>query len=180
MKKSLVTLLISISMSAFGQTESGDTPLSRVYVGGNFGLQLGNYTMIDISPMAGYNLTNWLSAGVGGTFMFINFRSQGQNYNTNFYGVRGFTRGLIGQQFFLHAEYELLNGERLLQDQTGFLNLQRYWQPSAWVGGGYRSPAGNNSFFTFTLLYNLLDTPDSYYGSPITARLGYIFGLYRP
>jgi hypothetical protein len=179
MKKYLILILSVISLTVFSQTESGDTPISRVYVGANFGLQFGNFTMIDISPLAGYNLTNWLSAGIGGTYMFINFRSQSQNYNTNFYGIRGFARGLIGQQFFLHSEYELLNGEKLLPNQSGFLNLQRTWQPSFWVGGGYRTPAGNNSFFTFTLLYNLLDTPDSFYGNPITARVGYIFGLFR-
>ena len=164
------------------QTEYGETPLSRMYVGGNFGLQLGNFTLIDISPLAGYNLTPWFSAGVGGTYMFVNIRQFNQTFRTNFYGFRGFTRALIGNSFLLHGEYELLNGEDLVPDQSGFLSLQRTWKPAVWVGGGYRTPAGNNSFFTLTVLYNLFDRGDigdSFYNSPLNIRVGYIFGLHR-
>jgi hypothetical protein len=45
--------------------------LERVRLGGSFGLSLGTVTNINLSPMAGYELTEKLVGGVGATLVCI-------------------------------------------------------------------------------------------------------------
>lgn len=168
------------------QTEFGETQKSRIYVGGNFSLSLGNITLVEVSPLAGYNITRSLSAGIGTTYMFYSYRDQFQSYRTSFYGGRIFTRFVplpdLLPAFFLHGEIESLSAERLLTNPiTGVFELDRKFVPAYMAGIGIRQPAGKNSFFTLTLLYNFSDDgtfESTIYPSPIQLRVGYIFGLY--
>ena len=75
MKKSFLVLIILFSslFSGFSQDTQDDNYSSsvfkkkwkdnfqnRIFYGGNLGLQFGTVTMIDISPMVGYKLTEKL------------------------------------------------------------------------------------------------------------------------
>jgi long-subunit fatty acid transport protein len=62
-------LLVPIGVKA--QTEYGETLISRLYAGGNFGLGFGTLTSIDVSPMIGYNINRHFSGGVGITHIGI-------------------------------------------------------------------------------------------------------------
>lgn len=189
MKNSLLIgllLLVSTNTSILAQTEFGETFKSRLYVGGTFGLSLGNTTSIDLSPMAGYNINRYFSAGIGTSYMFYSYNQPGQDYRTSFYGGRFFARAVplpdVLPGLFLHVEYESINNERYTQDDPfGPIVLRRAWTPALLVGPGFRQQAGENSFFTLSLYYNLSDdgTPSSsIYNGPIIYRIGLIFGLY--
>jgi hypothetical protein len=178
-------LLILCSFKAsFAQTEFGETIKSRIYVGGNFGLGFGTFTNIDISPMAGYNLNKYLSAGLGASWMFYSYRFAGVSERASFYGGRAFGRLVpLPETFpsiFLHGEYETINNERWVENALGAFEFKRTWTPAIHLGGGFRQMAGENSFFTFTVLWNLLDDgtqASSIYGGPLNYRVGFIIGL---
>ena len=64
----------------------------RIFVGGFIGLQFGTQTAINISPLAGFRITERLSAGMGGTYQYFNDRWLGESYVTHVYGGSLFAR----------------------------------------------------------------------------------------
>ncbi|MCB0819115.1 MAG: hypothetical protein KDC13_00725 [Bacteroidetes bacterium] len=187
---STLVLLFLLGISGIqAQTDYGETFKSRLYVGGSFALGLGTVTSIDLSPMAGYNINRFLSAGIGTTYMFYSYNDpygNGSDYRTSFWGGRVFARAVpfpdALRGLFLHAEYESISNERLAEAYpNGPLELTRVWTPAVLVGPGFRSQMGANSYFTLSLYYNVLDdgtVSSSIYSGPIIYRIGFIFGLY--
>ena len=186
-----IRILLFISLSFFGkiahsQTDYGDTFKSHLYVGGTFGLGFGTNTNIDVSPLVGYNINRHFSAGLGMTYMFYAYRMGTESYRGHFYGGRVFTRILpLPDQLpglFLHAELESINNERYIQKYVNSpFVLDRVWTPALLVGAGFKQQAGNNSYFTISILYNVLGDgtiTSSIYGGPLIPRIGFIYGLY--
>lgn len=131
--------------------------MDRLRLGGSFGLSLGNYTNINLSPMAGLNLTDKLVAGGGLTYMFASYRpwgaSSSQRRSTSNYGGRVFLMYNLLPMITLQAEYEGLN----VQYSDINRGRARTWIGSPLVGGAYTQPLGGR--FTrsllMTALYNL-------------------------
>ncbi|PWJ60072.1 hypothetical protein CLV98_101248 [Dyadobacter jejuensis] len=121
-------------------------PIDRVRLGGSFGLSFGTVTNINLSPMAGYELTEKLVGGVGGTIMY--FKSRYYNISTAYYGGRGFLMYAIAPMVNLIGEYEAMNVEGSYQ--------KRQWLGSPMFGASYTQPLGGR--FTkgvhLTILYN--------------------------
>lgn len=186
MRKPLLLLYIGIlcGLQLHAQTQYGETHRSRIYTGGNFGLGFGTFTQIDLSPLVGYNFTPVLSAGLGTTWMYYSYRYGNVSERASFYGGRVFTRLVplpeIMPAIFLHAEFETINNERWIENDLGMFELKRTWTPAVHIGPGFRQQAGENSYFTFTVLWNLLDdgtSQSTIYGGPLNYRVGFIFGL---
>lgn len=68
MKRLVFLLFFSVLVVNSYAQKSFD--ISKVTVGGAFGMQFGNYTMITIAPQIGYNFTNYLNAGAGISYSF--------------------------------------------------------------------------------------------------------------
>ena len=142
--------------------------LDRLRLGGSFGLSLGNYTNVNLSPMAGLNLTDKLVGGGGLTYMYASYRPYGastsQRRSSSNYGGRVFLMYNLLPMITLQAEYEALN----VQYSTG-RDLARTWIGSPLVGGAYTQPLGGK--FTrsilMTALYNLSYNSQL---SPLTGR----------
>jgi len=144
----------------------------RMYYGGNFSLQFGNVTFIDISPLAGAMITDRYSAGVGATYQYMNFRWLNTG-GSSVYGGRVFNRYNITQNFFAHGELETLNAtfHNPARDR-----IERDWVPGLFVGGGYFSPFGARGGMNIMVLYNLLfDNIRSPYADPFVIRAGFLF-----
>ncbi len=142
----------------------------KIYIGGNFGLQLGTYTYIDISPLVGYRFTNRFSAGPGIAYRYLSIRNVGSN---SIYGAKVFARYIVGKQFFIHTEYESLNTQ-LYERFAGRDRIVREWIPGFFVGGGISQPVGNRAAFMIYGLYNLLyDNVRSPYPSPWILSVGF-------
>lgn len=144
----------------------------RVYIGGNMSLQFGSVTYIDVSPLAGYRITERLSAGLGGTYQYLKYNNYfGFDGSFNTYGGRVFARHTILSQFFVHTEYEALSTRYLNQN---LMEFKREWVPGFFVGGGLFQGIGNKGGFNITILYNLLhDDERSIYDSPWVVRAGF-------
>ncbi|MDN5205126.1 hypothetical protein QQ008_27310 [Fulvivirgaceae bacterium BMA10] len=140
----------------------------RVYLGGNFNLQFGDVTFVDISPLAGYMITNRFSAGLGATYQYLRWKIF--DFSTNVYGGRVFARHNIGQQFFAHAEFESLSLEFFQAGEN-----TREWVPGFFLGGGLFQPIGSRGAgFNITALYNFAhDELKSPYNSPWIFRVGF-------
>ena len=171
-----------VLISLFAQTKGGDRSGNgrRYFFGGNFGLQFGSITNIEVSPIAGYRIFPWFSVAAGPKYQLY-----GENYaefkkfTTHIYGARTFARIMVIGDFdefiplgfhgglFLHSEYEALNLERQYFDLAG--NEGRFWLKSILVGGGISQPLSDRASVNIMLLWNLNETSNtlSLYNSPI-------------
>ncbi len=143
----------------------------KVFVGGNFGLQLGTSTFIDISPLAGYRITPKFAAGVGLTYQYFHYRDRYYDLETNIFGGRVFGRYMFTDYLFAHAEYEYLNLEAF-----DFYPSRRVDVTSILGGGGYMQRFGENSAIVAMILYNFTESVYTPYNNPII-RIGVNIGL---
>lgn len=152
--------------------DEGKVPLKdRMFFGGNFAVQFGTITFVDISPLAGTMITNRFAAGAGITYQY--FRDNrfigGEN---NIYGGRVFGRYNVRPTIFLHGEYENLNLDLYNPISDTF---NRTWVPGLFLGGGYFAPFGGRGGANFTFLYNFLfDSQRSPYNKPYVVRVGFM------
>jgi hypothetical protein len=144
----------------------------KLIIGGNLGASFGNITFVEISPQLGYLVKPSLLVGLSGRYIYYEerFPAPFSNFSTNIYGGGPYVQYYFLQNFIAHAEYELLN-QNDFRDPDKRVNIQ-----SLFVGGGYRSMIGGNSFFSILLLYNLNETYNSPYTNPIL-RIGFGIGL---
>src|SRR5688572_11858407 len=99
----LAFLLLAFPLLLHGQEAQYSENFSdRLFFGGNFGLQFGSYTYVDISPMVGYKITERLAAGVGATYIYysVDDHVYNLNYKTHIYGGSIFSRFRVTEQFF--------------------------------------------------------------------------------
>lgn len=177
MKKALLIFLLSLLQIHFlfaqREVQEGEKSFKeRIYFGGNFNLQFGNVTFIDVSPLAGFMINNKLSVGSGITYQYLSYRVL--NYNTNIYGGRVFARHNIGQQFFAHTEVEALNVE---YPRIGLNDRQwvRDWVPGVFAGGGLFQSFGRRGGVNIMALYNFTySRTKSPYASPWVIRAGIV------
>jgi hypothetical protein len=166
-----------------------NTGSSRYFFGGGLGLQFGDVTLIDISPMLGYRITEKLAAGVTLTYKYYKVKNYYPYYlnlpstdlKSNIYGGSLFGRYFLFENLFAQAEYEyLLYSYDAYDINTGGSGYSKSNKtidlPSFFLGGGYRQPIGGRTFFTITVLYNFSESPYSPYSNPII-RAGISVGM---
>ena len=113
----------------------------RLMVNGNFGLQFGDITLIDLSPMVGYKFSDRFVAGPGVMYQYLGLKNYGSYH---IYGGKVFGRAAVFEKIFAHTEYELLNLPRLTQNPaTKEIDETRTNISSLLVGGGYRLMIGD-------------------------------------
>ncbi|MDR1668260.1 MAG: hypothetical protein LBS03_11325 [Bacteroidales bacterium] len=161
----------------------------RLYYGGNFGLVLGSFTDIEVSPHVGYYITPRWAAGAGASYEYFNNRihdlysGMSWRYETHIYGGRLFTEYVLvnnvndfiplGLNFriLVHVEYEAMSYEKSFFDPTA---TGRRIVNSFLLGGGLRFPTGKRSSMNLLLMWKLNSEFNDIYDSPII-RIGYNF-----
>ena len=183
----LLIFFLCFSISASFAQKNTD---SKFYFGGNLGLMFGTYTVIDISPLVGYKVTERFHVGTGLTYTYYKFKTDGDingsgsvSYSTSIYGGRLFTRFFFAPNLFVHAEDELISLE--LPDEgiyaaTGQIaNVSRQWLNSVLVGGGYGYGFGSDGpAISIMVLFRANHEFDKFYPyqNPII-RIGLGFGF---
>lgn len=179
----IILIFSLLSASIFAQPKPEKKSVwERMYVGGNFGLQFGTITDIEVSPHVGYYIYPRWSAGVGITYEYYK-RKQSIYYpysiDTHIYGYNFFTQlALIqdlGRTFGIgngisiigQAEYERLSLERKYFERTTSLTEGRFWLDSFLVGGGIKQAVGRRSSIYLLIMWNLNETVNSPYSNPI-------------
>ncbi len=149
----------------------------RLFTGGGLGFQFGTVTMIDVSPLVGYRITENFSTGVGFKYQYYRYKDRFGEFSTSIFGGSIFCRYIIYNDLFAHAEFELLNYDaELLGSYNVITTSERITTESYLIGAGYRQQIGRNSFVNFLLLWNLNENVYSLYENPII-RIGVEFGL---
>lgn len=110
--------------------------IDRLRLGGSFGLSLGTITNINLSPMAGYELTEKLVGGVGVTGMY--YKSKLFGVNSIYYGGRAFLMYAIAPMINIIGEVEALN----VEEDTFQKYDARTWIVSPMLGASYSQPTG--------------------------------------
>ncbi|QTN39359.1 hypothetical protein HZ996_09480 [Cryomorphaceae bacterium] len=170
MKKLFLLLALAAGIQGFSQQQgqSGQRFVDKLRFGGNLGLTFGTVTSIEVSPLVGYQATERLMLGVGGTYLYYKDTRYTPDFTNSYYGGRTFGTFNITPQIFAWAEYEFLNGELYNPIDQSF---QRQWFDNFFVGGGLRQGP-----IMITALYNLsYQSQDGFYGSPWVIRVGAFF-----
>ncbi len=136
----------------------------RIFVGGFVGLQFGTYTAVSVNMLAGYRITNRLSAGIGGTYMYANDRYWEQSMTSHTYGGSLFARFRIIEKAFIHAENEWLSVvSRADQLHDG---RQRISETNFLLGPGYGLALSPRANLNILLLYNFNENSQVYFDNP--------------
>ncbi len=143
------------------------------FTGGNFGLQFGSVTAIDVSPILGYRITENIAVGIGATYQYFKDARYVPAISTDIYGGRLFARYYFFEKFFLHAEYEIINYEKIsiIPGTNNMLN-ERLWENNLFLGGGYRQLIGDFSSMHISVLWNFNQGPYSPFSNP-QIRIGF-------
>lgn len=161
---------------------------SKFYFGGNLGLMFGTFTVIDISPLVGYKVTEKFHVGTGLTYTYYKYQEDGPNntkgesFETSIYGGRLFTRYFVVSNLFLHVEDELISIELpdlALYYSTGNIDTKRQWLNSVLVGGGYGYGFGSDGpAISISVLWRVNHEFEDFYPyqNPII-RIGLGFGF---
>ena len=196
----LINSLILITFSATAQKEA-DKPKSdkdqekpepsKLVFGGNFGLEIGSITFIDISPTVGYYFRPRLLYGLGATYQYLNERylftgTHDENVSSNIFGFRTFAiytifdnigKSLTMKQnfgIFVQAEYEALNLDHDFSNTSTNERVNRFWLNGILLGGGLKQTIGKRSSFNISILFNILANKKTPYDNPVV-RIGFFF-----
>ena len=148
----------------------------RLFTGGNFGIQFGTITYIEIAPILGYRITNNFVAGVGATYIYFSDKTYQPKYTTDIYGGSIFGRYFVFENVFAHAELSALNYEAVSPFQNNSYVKERVWTNGVFLGGGYRQMLGDFSSVNIMILWNFNEEVNSPYQNPII-RMGFDIGL---
>jgi len=151
--------------------------LDNMDFGGYFGLQFGTVTLINVSPLASYRITEKFHTGLGLTYQYYKDNTYSPSYTSSAYGGSVFARYFIWGDLFAHAEYAPLY-------ITNFVYYPPYipddgrapWAHDLLLGGGYRQWIGQKAFLSLMVLFNVNETIYSPYSNPII-RIGFGAGL---
>jgi hypothetical protein len=184
----MVFLLGNQMNVGFGQGNRGN-----FYISPDFGLMLGNINQIEISPAAGYCITDRISIAAGIKYEYYSqtrLYSNQTQVKTNIYGTRIYSRYVLlnniseyipigtNSSLFIHAELESSSLERKYFYSPNFPNDGRFWYSAFLVGGGIAQPASERLTFYATFLWDTRGGSISIYNNPVI-RFGMLFYL-RP
>lgn len=175
----------------------------RLYFGGALGLSIGSYSsLIDLSPMVGYGVTDDLVVGIGLTYKYYRYKDYYLNLtDTSFYDLKTNIFGgsiwaryfltkteiPIIENIFLHGEIEPLT----FVNKFRFSPLGEYYDPfgnayirdeerinltGVFFGGGLSQPVGGKSYMYIEVLWDFNEQLYSPYSNP-RIRIGFAAGF---
>lgn len=154
--------------------------LDRIDFGGYLGAQFGTITVIDVSPLASYRITESFHAGLGFTYQYFKDSRYTPDYSTSSYGGSIFARYFIWRNLFAHLEYAPLYVNYYDYYDNGSGGYYRVkgatWIHDLLIGAGYRQWIGERAYMSLMVLFNVNESYYSPYRNPII-RIGFGVGL---
>lgn len=182
----LAICMVALALTGFSQdnTETGGFKKENLFLGGNFGLSLGDYTLINLSPQLGYRFNRYLAAGMGINAIYSSNKEyfNGQPYLKT-------TRGIVGLNVFgrvyplknimlqLQPEGNYLFGKLHFYDNNQSTSLDAEIVPSLLAGGGVVLPSGGKSAFIVSVFFDMLNNVNSPYGKRPVFNIGFNTGF---
>ena len=145
----------------------------RIFFGGNFGLQFGTITDIQISPVIGLWVLPRLAVAVGPDYRFYKDRYD----RTNIYGGKGYMQFVVIKDInsflpigantgiLLHVEDEVLSLESSFWKNPPVFS-KRFYINTVLAGGGISQQIGRRSSLNIMILWALNDSGYAVYSNP--------------
>lgn len=172
MKKKFLTGLLFLSLAFISNAQFR---ADRITFGGGLGLQFGNYTLVNIAPQVGYNISQYVNAGAGFTYTHYSDKFDHNQYKqtNNYLGFNVYGRFYPIPYIVLLVQPEI---NRMWRSQeyrvTGSKIKDEKFIPVCLVGGGVRlGPV------TAMLQYDVAQNENSPYGNRLFYSLGYTFAF---
>ncbi|MCB9032329.1 MAG: hypothetical protein H6553_00670 [Chitinophagales bacterium] len=160
------------------ESKNSKVDLCNLYIGGEFSLQFGNYTSINLAPTLSYFfIPNRLQFGVGPILLFQSIRlNNGSRLKTTAYGGQLFLRGYVWNGLFLQARYDMVNKE------SYYKYPERINVSHLLIGGGYSTSISNVGRFYVSALIDVINDNESVYQGtfgdfPLMLMTGFEFSL---
>lgn len=148
----------------------------KITFGGNFAFFTSNSsTFVDISPLIGYKLTNFILVGAGPVYNYYSEYQYGTRFTFDIYGVRAMGRIYFLESLFFQTGWDLLNRSIYVYN-FNVLQKDRIWVQNIWIGGGVRYIIGSNAYMFTSILFNLNQNNYSPYPNPYI-QIGFITGI---
>jgi hypothetical protein len=172
----LITFLLStVIFEVSGQKAREETPplRERLFFGGNFGLQFGTYTDIQVAPIAGLWVLPRLAVAVGPDYRYYKYIDT----RTSIYGGKAYMQFVVVQNLnsiiplgvnmgiFLHLEDEILSMESSFWKNPPYTS-KRFTINTVLAGAGISQQIGRRSSLDFMVLWALNDSGYEIYGNP--------------
>jgi hypothetical protein len=179
------TLILIASSAAFGQPKKRDNPYAglpfkdRVVFGGDFGLSFGTITFIRVAPMLGYRVSDRFIIGGGPSYQYFSDNRFVPKFTSSIYGMSAFGQFVAFNNIFLQAQPEVLNVEDRFpkQSPSGEIFYDRVTIPVLFVGGGIGQFNSSGSGVFVSVLYDIIQDPNSPYPGNAVIRIGGFFGF---
>lgn len=180
MRKYIKILISILLFFIFFQTTTAQDKFkfskSNLFLGGDIGMSFGDYTFVQISPVAYYRFSESLYGGLGLEFTFYKEKFDGRVlYEGTSWTPRILVDYFLLENVFIRGEYQQI----YYKDTYSSISLL----PEAWAtqrrilaGAGYRSMISEN-FYTFVLLLFDVESRDIEFGINPFLQLGFAVGL---
>ena len=176
------------------QHEKKGFDADKLILGGDIRLSIGQYLSVGLAPIAGYRITDNFSAGVKVGYNFRRQKEYFQNpftgmddnfvFKSNIYCASVWTRYIVYQNFFVHLEaeansYDLYDGTYNVDPGSGKITYlkKNVVAPSVLVGICIKQPISDRTSFVSTIVYDVLNDPNSFYQNQIDIRFGLLVGF---
>lgn len=147
--------------------------LTKLEFGGNFGLQLGDYTHLSISPQIGYRMSRYVSLGIGVGYNYLSTNQYDTRYTDKYSAV---TVGTYAHLYPIEPLVLSLQPEISRVWQTRGGGAYRYSEssvaPTLLLGGGIMYQG-----MMLMIQYDLIQNKYSPYGDGIFYTAGFYFDL---
>lgn len=167
-----------------GQRREDTPPLKeRLFYGGNFGLQFGNITDIEVSPVIGLWVLPRIAVAVGPDYRFYKYFSE----KTHVYGGKTYAEFILlrninsvipigsNTNIIVHVEDEFLNLESAFwKDPSLIYPYTRFYVNTVLAGGGLSQQVGKRSSLNIVALWALNESTYGLYGNP-EIRISFLF-----
>jgi hypothetical protein len=185
MKKFFSVIIIGMSFiqAAIGQdSEVKGFDKSKLFFGGNLGLAFGDYTIVNVSPLVGYQISPMFAAGVGLNYSYYGYNDQVYKYSQSYAGMSLFGRVYPLRQFFVQVQPELNYVWGTSTPDPAYqgyptLKIPTQFVPSLLLGGGAAIPTGPNGAITISVMYDVIQNPLSPYFHQAVYGFGYNVGF---
>ena len=170
----ILLLFASVSITSGQKSREEPPPLKeRLFFGGNFGLQFGTITDIQISPVIGLWVLPRLAVAVGPNYRFYKYYHE----STNLYGGKGYIQFVVIKDIssiipvgtnigvFLHVEDELLSLESSFWKDPP-ITSDRFYINTLLAGGGISQQIGRRSSLNLMVLWALNESEYDVYSNP--------------
>lgn len=180
MKKLLLAIAV-LTLSIASNAQTNNSPIgfdkTKLTFGGGFGLQFGDYTLVNVSPQVGYSFSKIFNAGAG-----ISYSYYGHDYDHGPVRYED-TRSYVGFNVYGKV-YPIPNIVLMVQPEanrmwntsknkvTGEKFSENKFVPAVVVGGGVRLGP-----LTAMLQYDVVQDKYTPYSNKIFYSVGYTFGF---